>query len=149
VMSSHGTAAGFSLQLPGGTTQVLTPHEVKAVLDEEGIKNRIVIVSACFSGAFVAPLANEDTIVLTAADEKSTSFGCVAGRDWTYFGDAFFRQGLHRGTDFQHAFDHARVLIRSWEMMDRLPPSNPLAHFGSALVEKLEPVMEATARGSR
>jgi len=29
VMSSHGTAAGFSLQLPGGTTQVLTPHESK------------------------------------------------------------------------------------------------------------------------
>jgi len=149
VMSSHGTAAGFSLQLPGGTTQVLTPHEVKAVLDEEGIKNRIVIVSACFSGVFLAPLANDDTIVLTAADEKSTSFGCAAGRDWTYFGDAFFRQGLHRGTDFQHAFDHARVLIRSWEMMDRLPPSNPLAHFGSALVEKLQPVLEATARGSQ
>jgi hypothetical protein len=149
VMSSHGTAAGFSLQLPGGTTQLLTPHEVKAVLDEEGIKNRIVIVSACFSGAFVAPLANDDTIVLTAADEKSTSFGCAAGRDWTYFGDAFFRQGLRRGTDFQRAFDHARLLIRSWEMMDRLPPSNPLAHFGSALVGKLEPVLEATARGSQ
>jgi hypothetical protein len=145
VMSSHGTAAGFALQLPGGSSQVLTPHEVKTVLDGEGIKNRIVIVSACFSGTFVRPLANDDTIVLTAADERSTSFGCAAGRDWTYFGDALFRQGVQPGTNLERAFDHARILIRGWEMMDRLPPSNPQAHFGPALLAKLEPVLKSMA----
>jgi peptidase C13-like protein len=143
VMSSHGNATGFSLQLPAGSTQLLTPHEVKGVLDAEGIKNRVLIVSACFSGTFVAPFANDDTIVLTAADEKSTSFGCAAQRDWTYFGDAFFRQGLHPGTDLRRAFDHARILIRGWEMMDRLPPSNPQAHFGPALTVKLDPVLRS------
>jgi hypothetical protein len=116
---------------------------VKGVLDAEGIKNRVLIVSACFSGTFVAPFANDDTIVLTAADEKSTSFGCAAQRDWTYFGDAFFRQGLHPGTDLRRAFDHARILIRGWEMMDRLPPSNPQAHFGPALTVKLDPVLRS------
>ncbi|MEA2949112.1 MAG: hypothetical protein QOI40_4442 [Alphaproteobacteria bacterium] len=143
VMSSHGSAAGFALQLPGGSSQVLTPHEVKTVLDGEGIRNRVVIVSACFSGTFVKPLANDDTIVLTAADERSTSFGCAAGRDWTYFGDALFRQGVQPGTNLERAFDHARILIRGWEMMDRLPPSNPQAHFGPALVAKLEAVLKA------
>jgi len=145
VMSSHGTAAGFSLQLPGGSSQVLTPHEVKRVLDGEGIRNRIVIVSACFSGIFVKPLANDDTIVLTAADEEHTSFGCAAGRDWTYFGDALFRQGVQPGTTLDRAFDHARVLIRGWEMMDRLPPSNPQAHFGPALVAKLAQVLKSVS----
>jgi hypothetical protein len=143
VMSSHGNANGFSLQLPAGSTQLLTPHEVKSVLDSEGIKNRVLIVSACFSGTFVAPLANDDTIVLTAADEKSASFGCAAQRDWTYFGDAFFRQGLHPGTDLKRAFNHARVLIHGWEVMDRLPPSNPQAHFGPALVARLDPVLRS------
>jgi hypothetical protein len=80
VMSSHGTSGnsgGFALQLPGGGMQLLTPHELKSVLDGEGIKHRIVIVSACYSGKFVWPLANDNTIVLTAADAMSRSFGCT------------------------------------------------------------------------
>ena len=143
VMSSHGTTEGFSLQLPAGGSQVLSPHEVRRVLEEAGIKNRIVIVSACYSGAFVAPLADDNTIVLTAADALSTSFGCAAGRDWTYFGDAFFHQALKPGTDFKQAFDHARILIRGWEALDHLPPSNPQAHFGPALTARLEPLLKA------
>jgi len=73
----------------------------------------------------VPPLANDNTIVMTAAEAHHSSFGCAPERDWTYFGDAFFRQSLHPGADFKNAFDHARVLIRDWEMMDREVPTNP------------------------
>jgi hypothetical protein len=139
LMTSHGTPTGFSLRLPSGVTTELTPQEVAATLDKEGIKNRFVIVSACFSGTFLPPLANDDTIVLTASDAQNTSFGCAPERDWTYFGDAFFRQSIRRGWDLQRAFDNARVLISGWEMMDRARPSNPQAHFGPALVAKLAP----------
>jgi hypothetical protein len=52
---------------------------------------------------------------------------------------------LQPGTDFRRAFDHARILIRSWEAMDRLPPSNPQGHFGAALTAKLDPVFKAMA----
>ncbi len=121
----------------------LTPQQVAAALDGEGIKNRVVIVSACFAGIFLPPLANDNTIVLTAADATHTSFGCAPERDWTYFGDALFRQSLHPGADFAKAFDHARVLIQGWEMMDHDPPSNPQAHFGQALVDKLAPIFAA------
>ncbi len=145
VMTSHGGPSGVALQLPGGGSAVLSAQEVRTSLDGEGIKNRVVIVSACYGGVFVQPLANDNTIILTAADAHSTSFGCAPGRDWTYFGDALFKQSLRPGTDFKHAFDHARILIRSWEMMDRLPPSNPQGHFGPALVEKLDPVFKAVA----
>ncbi|HUD88217.1 MAG TPA: C13 family peptidase [Xanthobacteraceae bacterium] len=143
VMTSHGDQGGVGLQLPGRKPTELTPQQVAATLDGEGIKNRVVIVSACFSGIFLEPLQNDNTIVMTAADAKSTSFGCAPERDWTYFGDAFFRQSLQPGTDFQHAFDHARVLIQGWELMDRLPPSNPQAAFGPALVAKLAPFFQA------
>ena len=78
----------------------MTPQEVAAVLDREGIKNRVVIVSACYSGTFVPPLANDNTIVLTAADAKSTSFGCAPERDWTYFGDAFSAKACGRAGIF-------------------------------------------------
>jgi hypothetical protein len=137
-MTSHGGHTGFALELPGGTVE-LTPQQVAATLDGEGIKNRVVIVSACFSGIFLPPLANDNTIVMTAADAKSTSFGCAPERDWTYFGDAFFAQSLHPGADFENAFDHARILIQGWELMDQAQPSNPQGTFGPAVVAKLAP----------
>jgi hypothetical protein len=144
-MTSHGGMGGLGLQLPGGGAAVLRAHEIKATLDSEGIRNRVVIVSACYGGVFVPPLASDDSIVLTAADALSTSFGCAPGRDWTYFGDALFKQSLQPGTDFRHAFDHARILIRGWEMLDRVPPSNPQGHFGPALVTKLDPLFKSMA----
>lgn len=143
LMTSHGDRRGFLLRLPNAATTELTPQEVAEALDKEGIKNRIVIVSACFSGIFVPPLANDNSIVLTAADSWSTSFGCAAEREWTYFGDAFFRQSVRPGVDLKQAFDNARILVHGWEMMDRAPPSNPQAHFGPALVEKLAPFFAA------
>jgi peptidase C13-like protein len=145
VMTSHGEQTGFALQLPGGVAE-LTPQQVAAALDGEGIKNRVVIVSACYAGIFVPPLANDNTIVLTAADAKHTSFGCAPERDWTYFGDAFFHQSLHPGADFENAFDHARVLIHGWEMMDHATPSNPQGSFGRALVAKLAPFFATNPR---
>jgi hypothetical protein len=142
-MTSHGDPHGFALELPANMSTELTPQQLTSTLDSEGIKNRIVIVSACYSGAFVAPLQNDNTIVMTASDEKSTSFGCAPERDWTYFGDAMFHQSLLPGTDFQEAFDHARILIQGWELMDHVPPSNPQGSFGPALVAKLAPMFQA------
>jgi hypothetical protein len=123
----------------------LSPREVAAVLDKEGIKNRVVIVSACYSGVYVKPLANENTIVLTAADAKNTSFGCADGREWTYFGDALFSHSLKPGVDFQQAYKNARKLIAGWEKRDRYKPSNPQGYFGKALTQKLAPLFEAMA----
>jgi hypothetical protein len=145
VMTSHGERTGFALQLPGNRMTEFTPQQVASTLDSEGVKNRVVIVSACYSGIFVPPVANDDTIVMTASDDKNTSFGCAPERDWTYFGDALFKQSMQPGEDFQQAFDHARALIHGWELMDRVSPSNPQGHFGPALVAKLAPFFAAPA----
>ena len=149
LMTSHGEPTGFGLRLPSDVVTELTPQEVAAVLDNAHIKNRVVIVSACYAGIFLPPLANDNTIVLTAADAQHTSFGCAPERDWTYFGDAFFGQSVRPGWDLQRAFDNARVLIRGWEMMDRAVPSNPQAHFGPALVAKLKPILQSEQDAGR
>ncbi|HET7680734.1 MAG TPA: C13 family peptidase [Xanthobacteraceae bacterium] len=147
-MTSHGEKRSFGLQLPSAIVR-LRPSEVAAVLNREGIKNRVVIVSACYSGIFVKPLANANSIVLTAADEKSTSFGCAEGREWTYFGDALFQHSLKPGTDFRAAFAKALGLIAEWEKRDRFASSNPQGHFGEALVRKLAPLVKATGRADK
>ena len=144
-MTSHGNQTTFALQLP--TVLVgLTPREVAKVLDEEGIKNRIVIVSACYSGIFVKPLANKNTVVITAADDKSTSFGCADGRDWTYFGDALFHHSLKPGVDLKTVFAKTRSVIAGWEKSQHIKPSNPQGYFGDELMRKLAPLIKAKAK---
>ena len=67
VMTSHGSeSGGFMLQVPGKTVE-LTGPQVAAALDGEGIKNRVVIVSACFSGSFVPALLVSAVIGLVSA----------------------------------------------------------------------------------
>jgi hypothetical protein len=139
-MTSHGYTPGVSLYFPGIVNAWISPEDVAVVLDREGIKNRVVIVSACYAGVFVAPLANDDSFVITAADDHSVSFGCSNEREWTYFGEAFFNQSLKRGVDLQAAFANAKATIAQWESRDGLSASNPTAHFGQTLVDKLTPV---------
>lgn len=147
-MTSHGSPDGIALSLPGLMSTGLAPEDVAAVLDREGIKNRIVVVSACYSGVFVKPLANDNTIVVTAADEKSSSFGCSNEREWTYFGDAFFNRNLRPDVSIEEAFLDAKVTIGQWEAADGLTPSNPQGHFGPALMMKLAGVY-GTSRQAR
>ena len=112
-VTSHGGPWGVALQLWGLAHSELSPEDVATVLDEVGIKNRILIVSACYSGVFAKPLlADENSIILTAADESHSSFGCSNEREWTYFGDALFNRGLTQGRDLEHAFTVARDVDR-------------------------------------
>lgn len=142
-MTSHGTRGGFGLQLPGRPPVELAPRELAKIMDGAGIRNRVVIVSSCYSGTFVPPLANDNTIVVTASDARNPSFGCAPGREWTFFGDAFFNRALRPRVDLRSAFNRARITVSEWELAESLSPSNPQAHFGPALVEKLAPVFRS------
>lgn len=139
-MTSHGSPEGMALSLPGNVYSRLAPLDLATLLDRNGIKNRIVIVSACYSGVFLKPLANDDTVIITAADENNTSFGCENKREWTYFGDAFFNRGLRDNATLEEAFLDAKTAIAKWEARDGLTPSNPQGQFGAALLEKLKPL---------
>jgi hypothetical protein len=148
-VTSHGAPEGVALHLNGAFSVPLSPEDMADVLTQEGIQSRVIIVSACYSGVFVSPLADDDAIVMTAADRDKTSFGCSNDRDWTYFGDALFNQALKPGTDFRRAFEEARGLITNWETRDRVPASNPQGHFGPAIMEKLAPLYAPGARPSK
>ena len=139
-MTSHGSPDGVALLLAGELYADLSPRDVATVLDSEGITNRIVIVSACYSGVFLKPLANDDSIILTAADENHPSFGCSNEREWTYFGDALFNRSMLPGEDLEAAFRNAKAAVTQWEVSEGLTPSNPQAYFGRALTRKLAPV---------
>lgn len=132
-ITSHGAPDGSAaLRETNRLAAALRPTHMRDMLSQAGIRNRVVIVSACFSGAFIAPLMDENTIVLTAAAPDRTSFGCQPSRDWTFFGDAYFNHAVRGGASLVPAFDQAKTLIEQWEREQHLsPPSNPQRHVGS------------------
>jgi Peptidase C13 family len=136
-LTSHGQKGQFAVEMPGFNLNDLTPDVLREVLDSSGIKNRVVVVSACHSGSFVEAVAEPNTLVITAAHADRTSFGCDDQREWTYFGDAFFNRALRQERSFERAFQHATQLIGDWEKRDKLTPSLPQIAGGDALRAKL------------
>jgi hypothetical protein len=124
ILTSHGSQAGVAVQA-GRRVEVLSPADLAGMLNRAGVRRRVVIISACYSGVFVGPLASDDTLVITAADSDHSSFGCRDKVKWTYFGDAFFNTALRHAVDLKSAFADARGLVSQREMRDGLVPSNP------------------------
>jgi len=129
-MSSHGSKEGFSLQKEHFFERLLDPKALRGVLDDAGVKNRLVIVSACHSGVFVPEFSDARSAVVTAASAERTSFGCANDRDWTYFGEAFYDHGVKEKESIPAAFEAAQGLIASWEAEQRLTPSQPQIFLG-------------------
>jgi tetratricopeptide (TPR) repeat protein len=124
ILTSHGAQAGLEVKA-GSREETLSPLKLVTALNDAGVRHRIVIISACYSGVFIRPLADPDTLIITAADADHTSFGCKNGNDWTYFGDAFFNTALRRTTNLRDAFVFASSLISKRERQHHLTPSNP------------------------
>lgn len=124
ILTSHGSQSGMAVQA-GRRVEVLSPAGLAGMLRRSGVRHRVVIISACYSGVFLGPLADDDTLVITAADADHSSFGCRDKVKWTYFGDAFFNKALRHADDLRSAFAEARVLVSQREMRYGLVPSNP------------------------
>ncbi len=100
-------------------------EDLSEILNTRPFRWRVNIISACYSGGFVDGLRNSTSMVITAARADRTSFGCGANSDITYFGKAFFVEGLNQTDTFRGAFEIARQLIADWEAADEQQASEP------------------------
>src|SRR6478752_8081706 len=130
ILTSHGSRAGLAVKA-GRLTQTLTPSNLAEMLARTGMRYKVVVISACYSGVFIPRLANPDTLVITAADANHPSFGCQDKARWTYFGDAFFNVALRQAASLKDAFVEARTLVRKRELHEHFEPSNPLMAGGA------------------
>lgn len=146
-VTSHGAQGrGAIFHEPGRLQGALPPAGLSAALRDAGLRRRIVIVSACFAGEYVTPLADADTIVLTAAAPDRTSFGCEAERSWTWFGDAFINTALRGRSPLLQAFETAKLTIKGWEAREGHKPSLPASHVGAELAKLLPELDRALSR---
>ena len=139
-LTSHGSREGLAVTNGSLPLLQLGPSELRQALDEAGIKWRVVIVSACYSGVFLEPLETDSTLIATASDSEHSSFGCADDRDLTYFGEAFFKDSIPTTPSLEAAFKKAADLIQRRETAEHLEHSNPQLYVGPAIRQKLAPL---------
>lgn len=139
-VTAHGDQGhGLSAHAPPLYLAPVNPAVLARALDEAGIKWRVLVISACYSGGFIAPLKDDNTLIITASAADRQSFGCENGNDWTYFGEAFFRRALPAAKSFIGAFPAAVKSVSEREAAEKLsPPSDPQMFVGRAIEAKLK-----------
>ncbi len=116
----------------------LNPTALARALHDAGVKWKVVVVSACYAGGFIEPLKDPHTLVITASAADRQSFGCENGRDFTYFGEAFFRDALAETRSFTQAFAHARGIVTRREQAENKVSSLPQIWVGERIGAQLD-----------
>src|SRR5207248_535587 len=114
--TSHGERdAGLLYRDEQRGAGIISPPRLAELLDPLGFKNRLLILQACFSGQFVTALRGPTSIVVTAAAENRSSYGCQAGNDWTLFGDALINHAFRQPLSLDLQLRRATALISAAE----------------------------------
>lgn len=125
-LTSHGTSEHeLVLDQPRMELSDLPADELAAVLSALKNRDKIIVISSCYSGGFIPALKDERTLIMTASRADRVSFGCSEEANFTYFGDALFAQALNQTDDLEHAFKLARATVAERELADSFEASEP------------------------
>ncbi|VVP57837.1 hypothetical protein PS838_05844 [Pseudomonas fluorescens] len=125
-LTSHGTSEHeLVLDQPRMELSDLPADELAAVLAPLKNRDKIIVISSCYSGGFIPALKDERTLVMTASRADRVSFGCSEQANFTYFGDALFAQALNQTDDLEHAFKLASATVAERELADSFEASEP------------------------
>jgi peptidase C13-like protein len=137
IATHGGSDFRLAFDLPPLELAQLTPSALARMLADSGIKWKVIVISACFSGGFIEPLRGENTLVITAADAFHSSFGCSYESDYTWFSEALYDDALRTTFSFAQAFDAAKRAVSARERAEGYAPSNPQMALGAAMRQKL------------
>jgi hypothetical protein len=128
--TSHGVPEGIIVG-----DAVLRPNQMRDILNNAcGSRPAVIVMSACFSGAFVAPLQADSRIIMTAARPDRTSFGCGEMDEHTFFDDCFLR-AMPMASDFPGLGGLVQQCVAEREVqMKATPPSEPQVNVGPGVV---------------
>lgn len=137
-VTTHGTEDHtLYVQVDQNEEDFISPQDLRQALDDAGIGNRIIVLSACYSGGFIPALRSPDTLILTAARADRPSFGCGNTSNATYFGQAWLIDAMNRSDDPLAAFDMARTAITAREQQEGELPSLPQQSLGKRIAPVL------------
>ncbi|WPN29507.1 C13 family peptidase [Pseudomonas sp. P5_109] len=125
-LTSHGTSEHeLVLDQPRMELADLPADELAAVLAPLKNRDKVIVISSCYSGGFIPALKDERTLIMTASRADRVSFGCSEEANFTYFGDALFVQALNQTDDLEQAFKLAKATVAERELADGFEASEP------------------------
>ncbi|MGU9853248.1 C13 family peptidase [Pseudomonas koreensis] len=125
-LTSHGTAEHeLVLDQPRMELADLPADEIATVLAPLKNRDKVIVISSCYSGGFIPALKDERTLIMTASRADRVSFGCSEEANFTYFGDALFAQALNQTDDLEQAFKLAKATVAERELADNFEASEP------------------------
>ncbi|MNN12566.1 Peptidase C13 family protein [compost metagenome] len=146
-LTSHGTHEHeLVLDQPRLQLSDLQAGELAAVLSPLKNRDKVIVISACYSGGFIAPLKDDRTLIMTASRADRVSFGCSEEADFTYFGDALFAQALTQTDDLQQAFSLARTYVAQREQSENFDASEPQLWAPKGVLEHWQRMRQQQAR---
>lgn len=142
VLFLHLTTHGASnhvlvLKHPQRELYGLTPQHLKSLLDQAQVRFRVIVVSACYAGGFVAPLAGADALVIAAAASTRRSYGCGNDSEITEFSRAFYLKALRESRSFPSAARAATQTIHNEERASKREHSYPQMRLGVEIEQQL------------
>src|SRR5262245_7537148 len=131
-MTSHGSPQGFYLR----NGPPITPQTLDRILDAAcSERPTVVLISACYSGVFVGPsMQKKNRIILTAARQDRTSFGCSAENQYTYW-DSCLIHSLPTAESWKSLYGSIQQCVQTKESQGHFKPSLPQAYFGEEVVD--------------
>lgn len=138
-MSSHGSQEfEFTLDQAGVDLPELPASTLAGILAGLPVRWKVIMISACYAGGFIPALQDDHTLIMTAASAEQTSFGCSDRAEFTYFGEAYFKDALPVSKDFIEAFDRAREIVRKREQAEHEKNSDPQIYKPAAILQHLQ-----------
>jgi hypothetical protein len=131
-LTSHGTRQGFAMK----NQSFLTPARMNSILELGcGDRPTVVLVSACYSGTFAASaMQKPNRVILTAARDDRTSFGCSPENEFTYW-DGCLIDNLSKTETWLSLHGLLQRCIQTKESRGRFTPSLPQAFLGDPVLD--------------
>jgi hypothetical protein len=109
---------------------------LRSLLDEAGMRWRVIVLSVCTPGPFISALADENTVVIANAPADADVGECAHRGEPVSFADTFFNESMPRSSSLTAAFENAKVRL------SQAGPGgpSPVLHVGSAIAGRLESV---------
>lgn len=156
-LTSHGSPDHeLVLDLPRMQLADLPADALANALAPLKDRDKVIVISACYSGGYIDALKDNKTLIMTASRADRVSFGCSEEADFTYFGDALFAQALNQTDDLRQAFDLAKATVAEREAAEGFDPSEPqiwapeevLAHWQRLRQQQARKALQSNANNT-
>ncbi len=134
LLTSHGSPNKLIIKTGGGWfSEKLSSRELKGYLEKLESIPTIILISACYSGAFVPELASENRVIITAASKDRLSFGCSTRSKYTYFIEELFQNNFDASMSLSELFEQASRQVEEREKRERKSASQPQMFVGERM----------------